>query len=118
MVIPDSSATSRTTVVAAVSPTSIRPPGSSQLPSSMRRTSRSWPARLRTAANAAGKTSWARGVFGSWEYSRSRTTGADSRPADGTRQGDGEHDDGEHDDGECRDVRAADQSDIGLAVGR
>ena len=53
----DSSATSRTTVATADSPTSMRPPGSSQLPSSIRRTSSSSPAPLRTAANAADKTS-------------------------------------------------------------
>jgi hypothetical protein len=47
--------------------------GSSQLPASMRRTSKSSPSLLRTAANAAGRTSWAVGVLGSWYYSRTLT---------------------------------------------
>src|SRR3954454_4678922 len=47
--------------------------GSSQLPASMRRTSKSSPSLLRTAANAAGRTSWAVGVLGSWSYSRTLT---------------------------------------------
>jgi hypothetical protein len=40
-------------------------PGNSQLPSSIRRTSKSSPALLRTAANAAGRTSCALGAFAS-----------------------------------------------------
>ncbi len=57
MLMPDSSATSRTTLCLANSPTSIRPAGSSQLPSSMRRTSRSSPALLRTVAKGGGRGS-------------------------------------------------------------
>ena len=59
---PDSLATSRITACPAVSPTSIRPPGRSQFPPSTRRTTSTWPAPLRTAANAAGSVVRAGGV--------------------------------------------------------
>jgi len=64
--IPLSSTTSRSAAVLADSPTSIRPPGNSQLPLSMRRTSKILPLASRTAANAAGAIELAAGRLVSW----------------------------------------------------